>query len=76
MRIHMDPRYFGMLDPDQDPDQHQIDKLDIDPDLDCIHKVKIQKLQRLKMEPWGACKLMLADSHYCDEKQNPDPAEK
>jgi hypothetical protein len=34
MRTRMDPRYFGKLDPDQDPDSNKSDKLDMDPDLE------------------------------------------
>jgi hypothetical protein len=29
---------------------------------------------RLKVEPWrGVCRLVVADSHNFDEKQDPDP---
>ncbi len=43
-------------------------------------KVKIEKLQRLKIEPWMlAMKVwrvfrpVVADSHHFDEEQDPDP---
>jgi hypothetical protein len=72
----MDQHHIGK----PDPDPHQSEKLDLDLDPDPHQSQKEDpngqwtltiEASRLKMEPWEVCRPV--DSHYSDEKQDPDP---